>query len=381
MKGADGGAIAAQQLRLDIKQHLKTIYPDVNVDLWNIIVQITLNLEGLSRKLESIGFVRTFNDLPAFTRGFSRAQGLFSIIDVGWGKEQADFKVRETFRLMVHNLQCKHIIFGPCHDKGYIVELRPYQLDTSISTKLSLLETTVAPREFQELRLRRVKFVDVFRSEPLPERPPPSPPALMSPPTQTDCSGITSKIAPNTPSAIAASAIPSTWATPTPTFTESRKLMSTQDSSARPSTPLKYCLVNASGERVDEGLPYCDPEAESRLQMRAASEDRIMKKKGPCNRWHLNARCDINNCPYYHGERLGPDEQIALKRKARSMLCAKRSVCRDPDCFWGHHCKYGVKCTRRWDCVFSEVHSVDATPIEKIYEDGSRERLSQRPYF
>ncbi|XDG08520.1 hypothetical protein ABKA04_008135 [Annulohypoxylon sp. FPYF3050] len=327
MKGADGGAIAAQQLRLDIKQHLKDIYPDVNIDLWNIIVQIDLNIDGLSRKLEKIGFVRTLNDLPAFTRGFSRAQGLFSIIDVGWGKEQADFKVRETLRLMVHNLQCKHIIFGPCHDKGYIVELRPYQLDTSISTKLSLLETTVAPRDFQELRLRRVKFPNVFRSEPLPDRPPSSPPALMSPPTQMDFSEISSEIAPGTPPVVVTSMVPSTWGTPTPTPKESRKFMSTQDDSAIPATPpLKYYLINASGERVDEGLPFSGPEVEFRLQMRSASEDRIAKKKGPCNRWHINARCDIYNCPYYHGERFGPEERIALKRKARGMLCAKRAA-------------------------------------------------------
>ncbi|KAI1448757.1 hypothetical protein F5Y02DRAFT_280433 [Annulohypoxylon stygium] len=360
IKGAEGGAIAAEQLRLDIKQHLKDIYPDVNIDLWNIIVQIDLNIDGLSKKLEKIGFVKTSKDLPDFTCGFSRAQGLFSIIDVGWGKEQADFKVRETLRLMIHNLQCKHIIFGPCHDKGYIVELRPHQLDTSISTKLSLLETTVAPRDFQELRLRRVKFPNVFRSEPLPNRPPSSPPALMSPPTQMDFSEIASEIAPGTPPVVN-SMIPSTWAPPTPTAKESRKFMSTQDDSAIPTTPpLKYYLTNASGERVDEGLPYTGPEVESRLQMRSASEDRIAKKKGPCNRWHINGRCDIYNCLYYHGERLGPEEQIALKRRARGTFCAKRSACRDPDCLWGHHCRYGGKCTRQWECAFNEVHHVDA---------------------
>ncbi|KAI1204833.1 uncharacterized protein F4807DRAFT_445888 [Annulohypoxylon truncatum] len=395
IKGAEGGAIAAQQLRLDIKQHLKDIYPNVNVDLWNIIVQITLNLEGLSRKLEKIGFVRTLNDLPAFTRGFSRAQGLFSIIDVGWGKEQADFKVRETLRLMVHNLQCKHIIFGPCHDRGYIVELRPYQLETSISTKLSLLETTPAPRDFQELRLRRVRFGDVFRSEPLPDGPPSTPPVMLSPTrpktpmnpsgitsgiSSSMASGITSSIASNT-TPITLSRIPSTWDTPPPTIKESRKFTSTQDNSARSTTPPpKYCVINFSGQRIDEEIPFCDSDAEYRLQMRTAREEMIMKKRGPCNRWHLNATCDITQCPYYHGERLSLGEQIVLRRKARSKLCARGGACRDVDCFWGHHCRYGGKCVRR-DCIFNGTHEVDTTPAERVYEDGSHERLSKRPSY
>ncbi|KAI1460002.1 hypothetical protein F4805DRAFT_419562 [Annulohypoxylon moriforme] len=385
-KGAEGGSIAAQQLRLNIKQHLKDIYPDVNVDLWNIMIQISLNLDGLSKKLEKIKFVQTLNVLPDFTRGFSRAHGLYSIIDVGWGKEQADFKVRETLRLLVHNLQCKHIIFGPCHDKGYIAELRPYQFDTSISPKLSLLETTIPPRDFQELRFRRVRFSDVFRSEPLPDGPPPpSPPIMLSPttpltpPPPTNHSNIAFSSTPGV-----ASMIPSSWdtGTPPPTIKESRKFTSTPDNSMRSSAPPpKYYLINFAGQRVDEEIPFNDPEAEYRLQMRAAKEDKIVKKRGPCNRWHVNGRCDITNCPYYHGERLGYDEQLVLRRKARSMLCTRRSACRDADCLWGHHCKYGGKKCLRRDCNFVDMHDVDATPAEKVYEDGSHERLSKRPSF
>ncbi|KAI2471352.1 hypothetical protein F4781DRAFT_387408 [Annulohypoxylon bovei var. microspora] len=366
IKGAEGGVIAAQQLRLDIKTHLKNIYPDVNVDLWNIIVQITLNLEGLSRKLEKVGLAKNFYNLPDFTRGFSRAQGLFSIIDVGWGKEQADFKVRETLRLMVHNLQCKHIVFGPCHDRGYIVELRPYQLDTLISTKLSLLETTTAPRDFQELRFRRVRFNDVFRSEPLPDGPPPPssppPPVMLSPMQPMNLSGTASRNTPDLTSSIPpriTSNITSIKSSPSPTFKESRKFMSTPDDSARSTAPpLKYYLVNVRGDRVDEEIPPSDADAEFRLLMRTNKENEILGTRGPCNRYHLNGKCDIRPCIYYHGERLGFSEQNVLKRKARSMLCGRKSSCWNSDCFWGHHCKFGSKCLRR-DCNFYLTHSVD----------------------
>ncbi|GIZ39006.1 hypothetical protein CKM354_000239900 [Cercospora kikuchii] len=49
--GKDGGAEAAHQLHKEVQRHLKAIYPDSNVDDWNIVVQVVLNLSGLAAKL------------------------------------------------------------------------------------------------------------------------------------------------------------------------------------------------------------------------------------------------------------------------------------------------------------------------------------------
>ncbi|KAI1106177.1 hypothetical protein F4804DRAFT_330546 [Jackrogersella minutella] len=358
LKGEEGGAMAAHQLRLDIKKHLKEIYPHVNVDLWNIIVQLTLNLDGLTRKLYSVEFTRSLTELPAFARGFSRAHGLFSIIDVGKGKEQADFKVRETLRLMVHNLQCKHIIFGPCHDRGYIVELRPLQLETSISAKLSLLETTPAPRDFEELKFRRVQFNDVFRSELLPDGPPEPSVTLRS-------------ITPGKQRGFA-----SAWSGAAPFIKQFKKLaVNTDKHQETREMCFDYYLVNSVGERVDEPIPPYDVAAEQRLQKRNE-----MERRGPCNRFHLNGHCDVMGCTYYHEERLGPAEQLVLRARARGSLCSHKTSCRNPGCFWGHHCKYnqnGQTCQRP-NCIFTGTHYIDTKPAEKIWEDGSREKLSNK---
>ncbi|OTA91164.1 hypothetical protein M434DRAFT_32965 [Hypoxylon sp. CO27-5] len=356
IKGEEGGAIAAHQLRLDIKKHLKDIYPNINVETWKIVVQVVLNLDGLSRKLYSVNLTKSLSDLTAFARGFSRSQGLFSIIDVGKGKEQADFKVRETLRLMVYNLQCKHIIFGPCHDRGYIVELRPYQLETSTSAKISLLETTPPSYEFQELGFRRVKFTDVFRSEPLPDGPP-SPSATLSTPPPS------ASKPPNYAS------VASTWSSPDHPIKEFKNLAVTPDSPSR-STSTRYYLVNASGERVDEPLPQPDSISKQRFRERCEREG-----SQPCNRWHLIGTCEVPMCTYFHGERLSPGEQLVLRIRARGTFCAYKGSCRNPDCYWGHHCKYGHKC-QRLNCTFSGTHDMDLTPAERIYDDGSREKLT-----
>ncbi|KAI0837619.1 hypothetical protein F5Y06DRAFT_270913 [Hypoxylon sp. FL0890] len=354
-KGEEGGAMAAHQLRLDIKKHLKEIYPDVNVETWKIVAHVVLNLDGLSRKLCSVNITKSLSELPAFARGFSRAQGLFSIIDVGKGKEQADFKVRETFRLMVYNLQCRHIIFGPCHDRGYIVELRPYQLETSTSARISLLETTPASYEFQELKFRRVRFIDVFRSEPLPDGPP-SPIATSSPPPSSSKSQNYATIV-------------STWRSTETPIKEFKNLAVTPSSSPR-STPMKYYLVNSAGERVDEPLPLPDLISNQRFRERSEREGRQ-----PCNRWHLTGVCEVPTCTYYHGERLSPGEQLVLRIRARGTFCARKSACNNVDCYWGHHCKYGQKCRQAYTCTFAGTHDMDLTPAVKIYEDGSREKL------
>ncbi|KAI1804740.1 hypothetical protein F4811DRAFT_552610 [Daldinia bambusicola] len=361
-KGEDGGAMAAHQLRDDIKNHLKESYPDVNVETWHIMVQVVLNLEGLSRKLFCVDLAKSMSDLSAFARGFSRAQGLFSFIDVGKGKEQADFKVRETLRLMVHNLQCKHIIFGPCHDKGYIVELRPYQLETSVCNKISLLETTQPPREFSELVFRRVRFNDVFRSELLPEGwlPPTPPPS-------------TGKPAPVTPTSAAKpinyTGIASSWATTLP-FVNSFKKSPTASVKSLRASPRKFYYVNTSGQRVDGPLPQADPYSEQRYKERCEEEG----NRKPCNRYHLHGICEENSCIYYHGEPLGLGEQLILRIKARGSLCNYKTSCKNVDCYWGHHCKY-QKCP--WiNCAFTSTHGIDTVPAEKVYEDGSRELLS-----
>ncbi|KAK5277597.1 hypothetical protein LTR16_009584, partial [Cryomyces antarcticus] len=89
---AEGGADAAHNLLTDIKQHIRDQLEFQSMP--SIMVQIYANVDGLSRKLASVGIIKTPADLYLFARAFSLNQPLFSFIDVGSGKERADHKIK-----------------------------------------------------------------------------------------------------------------------------------------------------------------------------------------------------------------------------------------------------------------------------------------------
>jgi hypothetical protein len=75
-----------------IRDHIASIYS--NSSNWPIMVQIYLSLDKLAMKLASVNLLRSPQELRAFAQRFSVNQPLFSIIDVGQGKERADHKIK-----------------------------------------------------------------------------------------------------------------------------------------------------------------------------------------------------------------------------------------------------------------------------------------------
>ena len=60
------------------------------------MVHIYVSLDKLAQKLASVGLLSHPQQLRNFAQGFSVNQPLFSIIDVGHGKERADHKIKGT---------------------------------------------------------------------------------------------------------------------------------------------------------------------------------------------------------------------------------------------------------------------------------------------
>lgn len=58
------------------------------------MVQIYVSLDKLAVKLFQVGLLRNQFELRTFAQNFSVNQPLFSIIDVGQGKERADYKIK-----------------------------------------------------------------------------------------------------------------------------------------------------------------------------------------------------------------------------------------------------------------------------------------------
>lgn len=304
--------MAANQLQADIRKHLRAVYPEVNSEDWRVIVQIAINLEGLS-EADHTKRMAGFNE---FARGFNHARAFFSLVDVGKDKQQAYAKVREMARLMLLNPQCKQVIIGPCHDKQYILQLQSLLFDP----KVALLETNPAAHEAQGPGYRMVRFPEAF------------------------CSDVLTRDAPN-----GSAPRNGMMGDIIEEFKNSLDLKGIQSGA----TPRKYYLVNSSGERVDEPTPNYETSAAQRVDARIKEEGR-----GPCYRYHLTGACNVSACSYYHNGRLGPDEQQVLRVRARNFPCAYRSACCNPDCFWGHHCRYGPKCQLA-NCGYGDTHGID----------------------
>jgi hypothetical protein len=320
------------------------MYPESAVEDWNIIVQVVLNQSGLSKALYERGIVKSVNgELPAFARAFGRTQGLFSFVDVGTGKERADHKVREMMRVMLRVSQCRHVFFGPCLDNGYLPFLGEFKGHPAAS-RISLIETSPASQGFMNLGFSHVSFPDVFRGEPLPEKLPvgaasnvvyrPSsddmlPPKQASPPPGSESGSWAALSRVNSAS------------TPKTINIAPRKL-------AAP----KFYTVNKAGERLDDDLARWEPGADKKFQAK-------IKEHGHyCNNFYIKGRCDdVDNCNYYHDDRITAAELLVLRYKARSLKCQNGTYCDDYECFYGHHCRYGKKCTGN-PCRFADTHHV-----------------------
>lgn len=58
------------------------------------MVNVYVSLDKLGQKLASVGFLNHPQDLRAFAQAFNVNQPLFNIMDVGYGKERADYKIK-----------------------------------------------------------------------------------------------------------------------------------------------------------------------------------------------------------------------------------------------------------------------------------------------
>ncbi|KAI7088850.1 hypothetical protein KC356_g2939 [Hortaea werneckii] len=347
---------------------------DSNVSDWSIVVYVILNLQGLGMKLASENIISNLNELAVFGRAFGAAQPHFNFIDVGAGKERADHKVRETLRLYLPNAQCRHVFFGPCHDKGYLPALEPYR--GAYASKITLIETVPAETGFAQLGLQRMNIPQAFRDKNLPSRYPGTG-------TSFQASGGGARLPsnariPSMDSATAAISPPPTSTSPAPSASSQAASASSWaaigkgttgksfDVSSRPAPKKRYLLLNAYDERLDPGRSW------DRFTELTQARGRNF-----CNNHHLGDKCESGDyCEYLHGPKLTNGELLVLKNKARSIYCSNKSYCRDMDCYLGHHCKFGSTCSTS-KCRFGETHNVDLEPARRYYEDGSEEWLPQ----
>ena len=91
-------------LHTAIKEDLLKIPDCVGVDV-PVMVFIFVNFEGVAQVLKSRGVIRNVADFRAFTQSFALNQCLFNFIDVGFGKEKADHKIKGMEAHKVQDIQ------------------------------------------------------------------------------------------------------------------------------------------------------------------------------------------------------------------------------------------------------------------------------------
>jgi hypothetical protein len=269
-------------------------------------------------------------------------------------------------------MQCKHVIFGGCHDNGYPPTLDPYKRDQNTAPRISLLETLPIQPGFKQLSFKVIQFSTVFRLDPLPDRPtvpifmPSATAGAQSSPvfsSRSITNGASNDSAP-TPAQAAAATLPkaatpvsgdsSSWAT------VGKGAPKTINIASKKAANRKFILLNAYDERLDSTLPRADQAATVRLSER-------VKTKKICNNYHLNGKCEAGQyCDYDHGERLSPGEQLVLKQRARNRSCPDRGACRDFDCTNGHVCPYGKDCYND-SCWFSLIYMMLIWEVYHLY--------------
>lgn len=90
-----GAETAAQRLTQEVKDYLKNTNPGA-VD-FPILVRVFANLNGLAKILQANKVINVDNEMRIFAEQFTLSRAEFDFINVGYGKENADSKIRSKF--------------------------------------------------------------------------------------------------------------------------------------------------------------------------------------------------------------------------------------------------------------------------------------------
>ena len=91
----EGGKKAANTLRNAVLEHCCDLSEDTEV-----IAKVCANFAGLAKAMKRDGCLENPDDLRDFTLGFTQGKASFDFVDVGYGKERADSKIKGLLDLI-----------------------------------------------------------------------------------------------------------------------------------------------------------------------------------------------------------------------------------------------------------------------------------------
>lgn len=254
--------------------------------------------------------------------------------------------------------------------------LEKYVRNVPVAEKVTLLKSFQTGSEYAALPFASTSMASVFRTRRLSippgiptnlavQYPPtvyhPPPPGQMSPKRETAPTPPSS--APSTPTTTLHTA--STKPTSPPTYAARAAVaaLTPPPGLARPlpsttSLPDNVILLNANDHRIDATLPPKSAGAVERIHHKTT-----ISGKRYCNPFHLSGSCSGSGCSYSH-EPLSVAEKLVLRHRLRGEKCHERGRCRDPRCYYGHHCG----CGSAKKCNFSVgMHGVDVESWREVF--------------
>ncbi|EER42013.1 C-x8-C-x5-C-x3-H type zinc finger protein [Histoplasma capsulatum H143] len=163
-QGEQGGKDGANQLWAAIRDYASRNLP--NIPSPKIIARVYANVKGLADACYKAGLIERPGLIEEFARGFNGSRLLFDFVDVGVGKDRADDKIAEVFKLHLYNCHCHQIFLGCSHDNGYARLLEDTLADRDLVGRISLIEGVPFERELVPIKAsyRVTKFEELFRT-------------------------------------------------------------------------------------------------------------------------------------------------------------------------------------------------------------------------
>lgn len=269
------------------------------------------------------------------------------------------------FHLFANNVQCKHLIFGCCHNSAYAVTLEPYASNPIAASSVTLLKSYEDNTYFEGLPFNSVRFPHIFRSTPFKEtgRLAEDVDYRQVHPQIHASGGISRDLRKN--SANKAAGGNEALGKGQAASNASIPLQTRKHGPINPRSTWgsnQTVLLNINDERVDPPLLEEDYDTSESMKDR-------MEVKRFCHFYHLLGTCasvnpsDRQVCRFRHGSELSPQETVVLRNYVKELACVRGSKCRQPDCIFGHTCHGQPECTKGARCLFYKFHEVDPTVV------------------
>ncbi|RXW24639.1 hypothetical protein EST38_g1212 [Candolleomyces aberdarensis] len=262
------------------------------------------------------------------------------MVDVGGAKEAADAKIKSLLECEIKMPQTAKIVFGGCHDNGYVTTLRSH-ITAGFRDKLILLPSyTEIATGISELELPLLDIPDLFMREKL------------SVATYSNVATYPVSAKPGTASSVGSPDQVISHLSPRTTSSYSTILRA----APRRSTPdLDSGVSSISSDETDEILSRAPTVAmPPKLSRRINPHLPLSKQKPPpCTLFYL-ANCKHGaECRYGHDYQLLAEHYDEIRDNARKAPCPAAN--KGEICLWGKDCCYGHKCPQATKCYFLKL--------------------------